>query len=64
MTEQERDKLKTLLKDKLNHKKNGRCSKKQKQKIFNETLESFGIDVDKFREDVKAVQKQGGIKNN
>jgi hypothetical protein len=52
MTEQERDKLKTLLKDKLNHKKNGRCSKKQKQKIFNETLESFGIDVDKFREDV------------
>jgi hypothetical protein len=63
MTEQERDKLKTLLKDKLNYKKNGRCNKKQKQKIFNQTLESFGIDVDKFKEDVKAVQKQGGLKN-
>ena len=57
MTEQN-TKLKTLLKNKLKDKEIGRCSKKQKENILNKTLESFGIDVDKFKE---AVQKQRGL---
>ena len=56
--------LKTLLKNKISDKKMGRSGKKQKELILGQTFEKFGIDIDKFKDDLKAVQKQGGLEIN
>ena len=56
--------LKTLLKNKISDKKMGRSGKKQNELILGQTFEKFGIDIDKFKDDLKALQKQGGLEIN
>jgi hypothetical protein len=56
--------LTKLLRDKLGEKCIGRSSKKAKEEVLNKTLKHFGIEKDKFKADLDAVRKQGGLEIN
>jgi len=56
-----RKQLLELLKSKIQDKQMGRSGKDQKEKVLEKTLGSLGIDKDKFKADLEAVKKQGGL---
>ena len=56
-----RKQLLDLLKSKIQDKQIGRSGKDQKEKVLEKTLGSLGIDKDKFKADLEAVKKQGGL---
>jgi hypothetical protein len=59
-----RNDLLISLKSKLQDKQFGRNSKKQKEIFLEKNLEKIGIDKDKFKADLEAVKKQGGLEIN
>lgn len=56
--------LSKLLRDKLGEKCIDRSTKKAKEEVLNKTLKHFGIEKDKFKADLDAVRKQGGLEIN
>jgi|688.fasta_scaffold32015_6 hypothetical protein len=59
-----RKELSNLLKSKLGEKRINRSSKLNKELILNKTLKELGIEKDKFKADLEAVKKQGGLEIN
>ena len=59
-----RDKLRAKLRAKLGEKKIDRSSKYAKEAIIDDNLKKIGIDKDKFKADLEAVRKQGGLEIN
>jgi len=53
--------LRDLLHAKIGEKRIQRSSKTAKEHTLERTLRTLGIDKDKFKADVDAVQKQGGF---
>jgi hypothetical protein len=59
-----RKELSNLLKSKLGEKRINRTSKLNKELILDKTLKELGIEKDKFKADLEAVKKQGGLEIN
>jgi hypothetical protein len=59
-----RKELSNLLKSKLGEKRIDRSSKFNKELILDKTLKQLGIEKDKFKADLEAVKKQGGLEIN
>jgi hypothetical protein len=59
-----RKELSNLLKSKLGEKRINRSSKLNKELILDKTLKELGIEKDKFKADLEAVKKQGGLEIN
>ncbi len=59
-----RKELSNLLKSKLGEKRIDRSSKLNKELILDKTLKNLGIEKDKFKADLEAVKKQGGLEIN
>jgi alcohol dehydrogenase class IV len=59
-----RKELSNLLKSKLREKRINRTSKLNKELILDKTLKELGIEKDKFKADLEAVKKQGGLEIN
>jgi len=57
----QRKKLSNLLNSKIKEKQIYRSGNNQKEKVLEKTLGSLGIDKDKFKADLEAVKKQGGL---
>ena len=62
--EMHRKKLSNLLKSKITEKQIYRSGNNQKEKVLEKTLGSLGIDKDKFKADLEAIKKQGGLEIN
>jgi hypothetical protein len=62
--EMQRKKLSNLLNSKIKEKQIYRSGNNQKEKVLEKTLGSLGIDKDKFKADLEAVKKQGGLEIN
>ena len=62
--EMQRKKLSNLLKSKITEKQIYRSGKNQKEKVLEKTIVSLGIDKDKFKTDLEAIKKQGGLEIN
>lgn len=60
----QRKKLSNLLKSKITEKQIGRSGKDQREKVLEKTLGNLGIDKDKFKADLEAIKKQGGLEIN
>jgi len=60
----QRKKLSNLLNSKIKEKQIYRSGNNQKEKVLEKTLGSLGIDKDKFKADLEAVKKQGGLEIN
>ena len=58
---EQREKLRAKLKEKLGEKCIMRSSKHTKKAIFDKTLSDMGIDKEKFKQDMEDVKKQGGL---
>lgn len=58
--EERRKQLKNKLRDKLTAKKMQRCTNKQRDEIITKSLETMGVDKEKFFKDMEAVKKAGG----
>ena len=56
--------LSDLLKAKIAEKRISRSSKVQKEIVLDQTLKKLGIEKDKFKADLEAVRKQGGLEIN
>ena len=56
-----RKQLSNLLKSKITEKQISRNGKNQKEIILEKTLGSLGIDKNKFKADLEAIKKQGGL---
>jgi hypothetical protein len=56
--------LKERFNAKMDEKNSSRFSKKKKEFIFDKNLKNIGIDKEKFKADLDAVQKQGGLEIN
>jgi len=54
----------TMFRAKLEEKKIERSSKATKEHVLEKTLKHIGIDKEKFKSDLKAVQKEGGLEIN
>ena len=59
--EMKRKQLSSLLKSKISEKQICRSGKNQKEMVLEKTLGSLGIDKDKFKADLEAIKKQGGL---
>ena len=59
-----RKELSNLLKSKLGEKRINRSSKLNKELILDKTLKNLGIEKEKFKADLEAVKKQGGLEIN
>jgi len=59
--EMKRKELSNLLKSKITEKQICRSGRNQKETILEKTLGSLGIDKDKFKADLEAIKKQGGL---
>ena len=57
----QRKKLSNLLKSKITDKQICRSGKNQRETVLEKTLGSLGIDKDKFKADLEAIKKQGGL---
>jgi glutamate-1-semialdehyde aminotransferase len=57
----QRKKLSNLLKSKITEKQICRSGKNQRETVLEKTLGSLGIDKDKFKADLEAIKKQGGL---
>lgn len=66
--EQSREKkfkdMRALFKAKLGEKRIQRSSKATKERVLEQTLKQIGIDKEKFKADMEAVKKQGGLEIN
>lgn len=62
--EMKRKQLSNLLKSKITEKQICRSGKDQREKVLEKTLGSLGIDKDKFKADLEAIKKQGGLEIN
>lgn len=62
--EMKRKQLSSLLKSKISEKQICRSGKNQKEMVLEKTLGSLGIDKDKFKADLEAIKKQGGLEIN
>jgi len=60
----QRKKLSNLLKSKITDKQMFRSGKNQKEMVLEKTLGSLGIDKNKFKADLEAIKKQGGLEIN
>ena len=56
-----RKQLSNLLKSKITEKQIYRSGKIQRETVLEKTLGSLGIDKDKFKADLEAIKKQGGL---
>ena len=56
-----RKQLSNLLKSKITEKQISRSGKIQRETVLEKTLGSLGIDKDKFKADLEAIKKQGGL---
>lgn len=56
-----RKQLSNLLKSKITEKQIYRSGKNQRETVLEKTLTSLGIDTDKFKADLEAIKKQGGL---
>ncbi len=54
----------TMFRAKLEEKQIERSSKAKKEHVLEKTLKHIGIDKEKFKSDLKAVQKEGGLEIN
>ena len=62
MQEAERKKkLREKLREKILHRQMSRGSRENQEKILEKTFATMGIDKDKFKADIEAVRKQGGL---
>lgn len=59
--EKNREELKAMLKARIGEKKIQRSSKEKKENILEKTLKDIGIDKEKFKNDLEAIKKQGGL---
>lgn len=59
--ERAKQELRNLLKAKIGEQRIQRASKQNKEKILDQTLRKIGIDKEKFKQDLEAVKKQGGM---
>ena len=57
-------KLRALCKAKREEMRIQRSSKKQKEAVLDQILKKIGIDKEKFKADLEAVRKQGGLEIN
>lgn len=55
-----RQELRNKLRERIVERQIGRSSKENKEKILTDTLQSMGIDKEKFKKDLEAIQKAGG----
>ena len=62
--EKSRKELADILKSKIENKQIYRFGKKQKETFLEKNLEKIGIDTDKFKADLEALKKQGGLEIN
>lgn len=53
--------IKSMFRTKMEERKIGRSSKIIKENILEKTLKQLGVDKDKFKADLEAVKKQGGL---
>jgi len=60
----QRKKLSNLLKSKITEKQMGRIGRNQRETVLEKSLGSLGIDKDKFKADLEAIKKQGGLEIN
>jgi len=56
--------IKNILRDKICQKRIDRSSMNTKEAILENNLKKIGIDKDKFKADLEAVRKQGGLEIN
>ena len=56
-----RDELKKKLREKLVKQKRHRSTKKVKNHVLEKSFKSQGVDFEKLKKDLEAVQKQGGL---
>lgn len=59
-----RKQLSNLLQSKITEKQICRSGKNQKETVLEKTLGSLGIDKDRFKADLEAIKKQGGLELN
>ena len=62
--EMKRKQLSNLLQSKITEKQICRSGKNQKETVLEKTLGSLGIDKDRFKADLEAIKKQGGLELN
>lgn len=62
--EKNKQELKAMLKAKIGEKKIQRSSKEKKEHVLDKTLKDIGIDKEKFKNDLEAIKKQGGLQIN
>jgi predicted DsbA family dithiol-disulfide isomerase len=55
-----RQELRKKLRDRIGEKQIKRSNKENKEKVLTQTLESMGIDKERFKKDLEALQKSGG----
>jgi predicted DsbA family dithiol-disulfide isomerase len=55
-----RNELRKKLRERIIERQIGRSSKENKDKVLTDTLKSMGIDKEKFKKDLEAMQKAGG----
>ena len=58
------NKLRNMCRAKRGELRIQRSSKAQKEAILDNTLKQMGIDKEKFKKDLEAVRKQGGLEVN
>lgn len=56
-----REELRKKLRQKIATQKMGRSTKKTKEKVLDKEFKSQGVDFEKLKKDLEAVQKQGGL---
>lgn len=59
-----REELKKKLKSKIEDKQLNRLDKKSRNKILDDSLKNMGIDKERLLQDIKEVNKQGGLEIN
>lgn len=58
------EELRNLCRAKRGEMRINRSTKLQKENILDKTLKQIGIDKEKFKKDLEAVKKQGGLELN
>ena len=56
-----KDELRASLRSKIEEKRMARGAKQHKEAVLDQTLKNIGIDKEKFKADVEAGRKQGGL---
>lgn len=61
MSDNEKQKLRAKLQDKLYYKNMGRRSAKAREAEFERNFKNSGIDIERLKKDLELVNKQGGF---